>query len=162
MPGSRGRRLRIFPGRARDDSTPLWIRDTWSTQRLKVETAVVIGTTRSFFMGTNYLAARSAHMAVVGYNPDDSPIAPGVLDTLLTSLEIIVLSNFGRMLDFQGQPRLGIPFNVDLIGGERIDIVVDNSDPRTTLNGQTLVFQLFINGETRYGKEMARKGNPNL
>lgn len=136
------------------------VRDSWWTQTLRGETVVPARVGAEVLLGPVRGPSRYAHMKVDGFNPNGTVIGLAALNDFLTPAKIIVTADSIPIYDFSGLPTLGIVFYVALSGNEVIRVRIDTSDPRNTLNGQTLRFQLFVNSDPQFTQEMLRKGNP--
>lgn len=130
------------------------------TQTLRGDVVVPFNSNPRVELGIVEKAARYAHMKVNGLNPDGTVIDAGTLNSLLVLVSIYVRADGGTIYRFDSQPALGIVFFVDFKGGEVLDVVVDNTNFLSTLDGATLQFQLFVNSDPRFDIETSRKGNP--
>lgn len=136
------------------------VRDSWWTQTLKNEVVVPARVGADVVLGPVRGPARYAHMKVAGFAANGTVIGLAALNDLLTPAQITITADSIPIYDFSGLPTLGIVFYVALSGNEVIAVRVDTSNPRNTLDGQTLQFQLFINSDPQFTQEMLRKGNP--
>lgn len=134
--------------------------DSNLTSTLVTEITVPTNTMPERRLGPVVKACRFAHFKVAGFQPDNTVIPAGTLNDLLVPLKFYLLSDGGNTYLFHGQPALGIVFLVDFKGGENLSVMIDNTDFRSTVNGQRLQVQLFLNCDPRFDIERTRKGDP--
>ncbi len=149
-----------FPGRLRDDPSRAALRDLYANNTFINELTVPTGAVVQVDLGIVPQATTEAHLKVSGFTPLGVALDPTVMEILMTPVEIYVLSNMAPIYRRFGCCVEGITFNVDFEGGERISILVDNTDVRSTVAGQTFIFQLFVNCIPKYAIETGRKDNP--
>lgn len=135
------------------------IRDGWLTQTLEGEAVIPAGTMRDIDLGILVKHARQAHMKATVINPDGSVVLNPNL--ILTFVKMQLMGTTGPIYTYRGSPALGIVFFNDFSAGQSLYVFVDNTDPRSALNGQTIQLQLFVNCDPRYDIETTRKGNAN-
>lgn len=134
------------------------IKDGYLTQSMATEMVVPAGSIREEELGIVIKAARFAHMKTTVINPDGTVVTNP--NTILARTIFQLRAGTGPIYTFLGSPSLGIIFYVDFSGGQSLSVYIDNTDPLTQLNGQTVQVQLFINADARFDIEKTRKGNP--
>lgn len=139
------------------------VRDLFTMQRLVQRAVITFPSVEVVRLGKVIKHATAATINVAAFDPSVDPpavIPPGVLVTLLEPLTTIILATGRNVYSFAGAPTFGVTFNVDIRGGEVVDLVVNNTDPSSTINGLQLRWQLFLYSDPEYSVEMARKGRP--
>ena len=149
-----------FPGRLRSDPTRAGIRDLYASNTFINELTVAASSLAQIDLGIVPQATTEAHLKVTGFALGGAVLDPTALETLLVPVQIYVLSNLAPVYRRFGCCVEGITFNVDFEGGERISILVDNTDARSVVAGETFIFQLFVNCVPKYAIETGRKDNP--
>lgn len=149
-----------FPGRLRYDPSRAAIQDRYATNPYFGESVVNAGEIIRIPLGIVQQAAVECHVAVYGFTAGGLVIPSGTLEDLLTPVMQYVQANHVSVFRFLGHFKLGITFRVDLKGGEELAIQVDNTDSRSLLDGETLVYQAFLNCDPEYAIETGRKDNP--
>lgn len=150
-----------FPGRLRDDPSRAAIHDLYATNTFINEVTVPARPSLiEVELGIVPQAATEAHLKVSGFDSMGVVLSPTALDTLLVPVQIFVLANHASVYRRFGCCVEGITFNVDFQGGEKISVLVDNTDPRSVVDDETFKFQLFVNCDPKYAIETGRKDNP--
>jgi len=150
-----------FPGRLRDDPSRAAVQDTYASYTYEAEAVVPANSVViAEFDGPVLQPCNSFHMQIFGFDPAGAVIPPLTLEPLLTPVVIRLTKNFATMHTKRGNYTFGVTFNTDLKGGEILRVTIDNTDPRSTVNGETFLFQLFLNCDPEYSIETGRKDNP--
>jgi len=149
-----------FPGRLRDDPSRAAIRDTYATNTFINRSLILTNTITELFLGYAQQAANEAHMVIYGLDDMGAVIPVGTLENLLVLTEFTVTANKVPVYRRLGRAEVGITWNVDLQGGELLGVQINNTDPGSTVDDITLIFQLFINCDPTYMIEIGRKDNP--
>lgn len=144
------------------DVTDKGLRDLSIMHRMRRERVVNAGDVFPIVMGRVPKASSAATLKIDGFEPTQPPtvIPTGTLTDLLVPLELHVESNRRFFYVIEGQPVLGVTFNADLRAGEQVVLWVNNTNPASQINGQTLRFQLFFYCDSAYAIEVGRKGRP--
>ncbi len=149
-----------FPGRLRSDPTRAGLRDLYANNVFINELTVPAASLAQVDLGIVPQSTTEAHLKVTGFNGAGIVLDPSTLEDLLVPVKVYVLSNLVPVYRRFGCCVEGITFNVDFEGGERISILVDNTDVRSLVAGETFIFQLFVNCVPKYAIETGRKDNP--
>lgn len=149
-----------FPGRLRDDASKAAIKDAFASITLAGERTVAAGVVDELILGIIPQKSVETRMTIFGYDTFGAPIPSSTLFTLLTPVKTRILADKQQFFEFQGQLPIGITFNADFDGGEEISVLIDNTDARSLLNGETLVYQFIVNADPEFYIEETRKGNP--
>jgi len=140
------------------------LRDAYSTGTYRQEVAVPAASIRrTAIIGVAQKPCRSGRLAVLIYNDEEGWLGEGATYRLLAGVEFTVIVNGAPIFEVKGHPghSYGIPFTLDVTGGEPLVVLVDNTDVRSTLtDADTLVIQVFLDYEPEYQIENDRKGNP--
>lgn len=150
---------RPFPGRLRDDESLASIRDGHGTDTLYGETVILAGEITVITLGIVKAPATDANFHINLYDGMNA-IDSFTSDTLLIPVRFLLMKNYHPIFELYGSRGFGTGYNVDCQGGEEIQMMIDNTDPRSTIDGETFAMQVFLFSVPEYTIEVARKGNP--
>lgn len=148
-----------FPGRLRGSSSKAAIKDIYATDTFYAEITVLENTVNPVKLGLAQKPSTEAMFSVTQYVAG-VPLGLGLSDDSLIPVKFILLVNNRVAFYVKGSRMFGLPFYLDLQGGEELAMIVDNTDTRSPIDGEVLALQLFISGVPEYTIETDRKDNP--
>jgi hypothetical protein len=160
LPAPGSRPADPFPGRLRFDPSQAAIEDKYATQTLEAERTIAAGEVVEVDLGPVAQPCVQLILTIYAYAADDSVLDFGATRNLLIPVQTRILKNNASVVRLNGTQFYGIALNVDFRGGENLSILVDNTDARSTLDGQTLFFQVMLLCDPTYAIETGRKDNP--
>jgi len=163
-PRAREHRYNPFANAYQIYATERGVRDLFTMQTLETRRVILFPSMNVFRLGKVAKHSTAATIAVSAFDPSVVPpaiVPPATLAALLEPVEVIIFANRRNVYRFAGPPTFGVTFNIDVRGGETIEIAVNNTDPSSTgINGFELRWQLFLYSDPAYSTEVARKGHP--
>jgi len=140
------------------------IRDVYFTDRYRTTlTGTAASLISNFNFGTVQKPCRTARLTTLVYDPNAGEwLGDGASYRLLSGVDFMLMISGVPVFSCQGHPghSYGVPFTLDVRGGETIGIMMDNTNPLSELDGEIVTVQVFLDYEPEYQIEENRKGNP--